>query len=85
MAVEQFSDIAGIGIDTWGVDYGLIDADGKLLEDPVCYRDPRGGRGQGYLDKIASRASRFTQSGIAQLPINTIDQLAADAVERPEL
>src|SRR5262245_6614385 len=31
--------IASVGVDSWGVDYGLIDADGRLLEDPISYRD----------------------------------------------
>ena len=33
--------LSGIGVDTWGVDYGLLGGDGQILGNPVCYRDPR--------------------------------------------
>ena len=32
--------LSGIGVDTWGVDYGLLGGDGQILGNPVCYRDP---------------------------------------------
>lgn len=38
-AASSFSDIRSIGIDTWGVDFGLIDTEGNLTEDPFCYRE----------------------------------------------
>ena len=43
------SDAKSIGIDTWGVDYGLIDAEGRLLADPVAYRD---GRTRDVIDEV---------------------------------
>ena len=33
--------VASVGVDSWGVDYGLVDGDGRLVEDPICYRDAR--------------------------------------------
>ena len=38
MAVEKGYTLKSIGIDTWGVDFGLIDKQGNLLGNPVCYR-----------------------------------------------
>ena len=41
-AFAKYGDeIESIGIDTWGVDYGLLDKDGKLISTPICYRDDR--------------------------------------------
>ncbi len=41
LAVQKGYHVKGIGIDTWGVDFGLIDKKGNLLGNPVCYRDAR--------------------------------------------
>ena len=38
-AALGYNRLAGIGIDAWGVDFGLLDAGGKLLGTPICYRD----------------------------------------------
>jgi rhamnulokinase len=40
-AVSQGGSLASVGVDSWAVDYGLVDAEGRLLEDPICYRDER--------------------------------------------
>src|SRR5215211_7344381 len=40
-AREMGRPVRSIGVDSWGVDYGLIDAAGRPVEDPVCYRDRR--------------------------------------------
>src|SRR5437667_1958484 len=47
--------IQSIGVDSWGVDYGLIDGEGKLLELPICYRDERT---QGVMEPFFARVTR---------------------------
>jgi len=41
LAAQKGYTVKGIGIDTWGVDFGLIDKNGNLLSNPICYRDAR--------------------------------------------
>lgn len=68
-------ELAGIGIDTWGVDFALLDGGDELLGNPRCYRDPRV---QGMLKRAISRVSRaeiFEQTGLQFLEINTLYQL----------
>ncbi len=69
--------VASVGVDSWGVDYGLVDADGRLLEDPISYRD---GRTEDIMPRVFARVPReeiFARTGIQFLPINTLFQLAA--------
>ncbi|MCB0223199.1 MAG: rhamnulokinase [Anaerolineae bacterium] len=66
---------ASMGVDTWGVDFGLLDKQGHLIGNPVHYRD---GRTAGMMDKvlaIVSKADVFEQTGLQFLPINTLYQL----------
>ncbi|MGC4808683.1 rhamnulokinase [Micromonospora sp. DT233] len=72
-------EVAGIGVDTWAVDYGLLDATGALLGNPVHYRD---GRTDGVGDRVAGRlgAQRlYATTGLQHLPFNTLYQLVAAA------
>lgn len=74
-------DVRSIGIDSWGVDYGLLDTDGKLIADPVCYRD---GRTNGIMDRVFERIPKmeiFERTGIQFMPFNTIYQLCADRAQ----
>ena len=77
---------AGIGVDTWGVDFGLLDASGELLGAPVHYRDRRT---DGIMEQVCARlgkANIFEQTGIQFMPINTLYQLASLAARRaPQL
>jgi rhamnulokinase len=78
-AAARGGPLASAGIDSWGVDYGLLDSGGALLGNPVHYRD---GRTDGALDRVLAKIPAeelYKVTGIQQLPINTICQLAAAA------
>ncbi|TQM62909.1 rhamnulokinase [Humibacillus xanthopallidus] len=67
----------GIGIDSWAIDYGLLDRDGELLGTPYCYRDRRT---DGVLERVAASVSAqeaYAVTGLQQLPFTTIYQLVA--------
>jgi rhamnulokinase len=73
--------VKSIGVAGWGVDYGLIDAAGNLIENPICYRDSRT---QGVMEEVAGRVSRedlFTRTGLQFMPFNTLFQLYAHVQE----
>ncbi len=69
-------DVASIGVDTWGVDYGLLDEDGHLVADPVSYRDERTDGYRRVLDELGED-NLFERTGVQPLGFNTIFQLAA--------
>ncbi|MBE6727284.1 MAG: rhamnulokinase [Ruminococcaceae bacterium] len=74
-----------IGIDTWGVDFGLIDKNGNLLSNPVHYRDKRT---EGVMEKVFETVSRdelYSMTGTQCLRINTLYQLMALKYNEPEL
>lgn len=64
-----------VGIDTWGVDYGWLNGDGKLLSLPVSYRDPRNNVAFDDFLSLHSREELYMRTGIQLLPFNTIFQL----------
>jgi len=66
-----------IGIDTWGVDYGLIASDGCLLGLPYSYRDPRTDTAMDEFFKIMPREKLYEKTGIQFMQFNTIFQLFA--------
>lgn len=68
---------AGIGVDTWGVDFGLIGADGMLVDNPRHYRDPRTNGMMKKLFAVAPREEVFRQTGIQFMQLNTLYQLYA--------
>jgi len=64
-----------IGVDTWGVDFGLLDSDDKLLSNPVHYRDNRTNEIHDYSDKIMSREEIFSKTGYEPWAISSLFQL----------
>lgn len=77
--------IDAIGIDTWGVDFGLIDERGELLANPVHYRDERTVGMPEELFEQLSEKELYLKTGTQTMRINTIYQLWYLAKHRPEL
>jgi rhamnulokinase len=71
-------DAESIGIDTWGVDYGLLDADGELLGDPIAYRDDRTSAVIDEVHAAVPPEELFAVNGLQFLPFTTVYQLAAE-------
>jgi rhamnulokinase len=72
------SQLASLGVDAWGVDYGWIDGKGELLADPIAYRDERTQGMLEHLFDILPREQLYARTGIQLLPINTLVQLLAE-------
>lgn len=70
--------IESIGVDSWGVDYGLVDGDGQLVADPVCYRDSRTDDAMTRVFSIAPRAEIFQKTGVQFQKFNTLYQLFSE-------
>lgn len=86
MAVDKGYRIRSIGIDTWGVDFGLIDKLGNLVGNPVCYRDSRtDGMPEQVFGRIDPR-THYAVAGSQVMAINTLFQLYAMKLEgNPQL
>ena len=86
LAAQRFGEsIVSVGVDTWGVDYVLIDKAGALIEQPWNYRDART---RGMLEKVKARVSHeeiFAASGVQFMEINTLYQLLATQERDPAL
>src|SRR5438445_8921162 len=78
-ARELSRSIQSIGIDSWAVDYGLLDADGELIADPVCYRDNRTNGAMERVFAIIPRSEIFEKTGIQFQNFNTLFQLFSES------
>ena len=76
--LRRAGELAGVGVDTWGVDYALLDGEHRVLGLPFHYRDDRT---DGMIERAFERvpAERlYAAAGIQTMPINTVFQLLAD-------
>lgn len=85
LAFKKTDRLAGVGIDTWGVDFGLLARDGQLLGNPFHYRDART---NGILEKafaIVEREKIFECTGVQFMQLNTLFQLLAMRLQNSPL
>jgi len=82
---KQAGGFDSIGIDTWGVDFGLLDEFGCLLENPIHYRDTRTVGMIEEAEKYISKREMYDITGIQFMELNTIFQLLALKKERPHM
>ena len=78
-------ELAGIGVDAWGVDYALLGEGGELLENPYHYRDRRT---EGVMEEVVAKVGRekiYDATGIQFMPINTLYQLYAARRRTPKV
>lgn len=75
--IKYKDEIESIGIDTWGVDFGVIDKEGELLENPISYRDAKNIIGYENAQKVMNLKEIFMNTGNQIMSINTLFQLLA--------
>jgi rhamnulokinase len=78
VGLERTPEAASVGVDTWGVDYGLLDTNGELLGEPIAYRDERTSKEIDEVHGLVGPEALYAMTGIQFLPFNTIYQLAAE-------
>ena len=77
--------IVSIGIDTWGVDFAILDADGDLIGNPYHYRDPRTTGISEKVFEIMPREDLYEETGNQVMELNTVYQLYALSRNKPEV
>ena len=77
VGIDAVKQAAAIGLDCWGVDFGLLDSAGDLLANPYHYRDPRVNGAMEWVFERMPRREVFQRTGIQFLPFNGLFQLAA--------
>ena len=76
-ATRAADGLVSIGVDSWGVDYGLLDDGGSLVGEPYHYRDGRTAPAVATVHAVIPPADLYARTGLQFLPFNTIYQLAA--------
>jgi len=85
LSALEDTDVTGIGVDTWGVDYALLGEHGELLQNPYHYRDPRNVTAMRDVLQVMSKEEIYETTGIQMMPINTLNQLYAAKQRTPRL
>ncbi|MBU0754314.1 MAG: rhamnulokinase, partial [Planctomycetes bacterium] len=78
---EMPGEFNGLAVDTWGLDFGLLDPEGDLLNLPVTYRDARTDGMMERFFEVIPREQVYASTGIQFMPINTLFQLHALKLE----
>jgi rhamnulokinase len=76
-ALGEHTAVGSVGVDTWGIDFGLLDEDGRLLGDPVSHRDGRTAGMLAEADRRVGRLRLYEDTGCQLLEVNSIYQLLA--------
>jgi rhamnulokinase len=84
LALVEEGPIASIGVDTWGVDYGLLDERGRLVAPPFSYRDHRTGGWPHVVERVGGERVLYERTGLQLQPFTTLFQLAAHAEQHPD-
>lgn len=69
------SDTRSIGVDSWGVDFALLDKNGQLLANPIHYRDSSSESGYAHLNEVMPRREIFERTGIQFMPTNGVNRM----------
>ncbi|HOK04543.1 MAG TPA: rhamnulokinase family protein [Victivallales bacterium] len=83
-ALKTVSNISGVGIDTWGVDYAIVKPNGKLARNPYHYRDKRTEGAEKKVYELISPDELYRKTGIQFMILNTIFQLYVHKQMHPE-
>jgi len=84
-AIAGHRDIDAIGIDTWGVDFGLLDENNMLIGNPFNYRDCLTDNEMARLDKVFPLREIYSRSGVQLIKFNTLFQMTALRDQYPDL
>jgi rhamnulokinase len=86
LAASELGEVASVGIDSWGVDFGLLDRSGELIGNPFHYRDRRTDGITAKVEALVPREELFATTGAQLWEIGTLCQLCAMVLARsPEL
>ena len=81
---DESDTVASVGVDAWGVDYGLLDSAGTLVDSPTCYRDARQPVEHERALATIGAERLYAATGVQIMPINTVFGLMSDARTMPQ-